>query len=60
VIAAARKDGLLPQEPLHYVTKYLQQGIESLAWLSSKNMSQMNQWLSTKAGQVHRDREALS
>ena len=28
-IAAARKDGLLPHEPLHYVTKHLQQGIES-------------------------------
>ena len=28
-IAAARKDGLLPQEPVHYVSKHLQQGIES-------------------------------
>src|SRR4051812_24918396 len=28
-IAAARKEGLLPQDPLHYVTKHLQQGIES-------------------------------
>jgi transposase-like protein len=28
-IAAARKDGLLPQDPLHYVSKHLQQGIES-------------------------------
>src|SRR5215208_4377934 len=28
-IAAVRKDGLLPHEPLHYVTKHLQQGIES-------------------------------
>ncbi len=28
-MAAARKDGLLPHEPLHYVTKHLQQGIES-------------------------------
>ena len=28
-IAAARKDGLLPQDPLHHVTKHLQQGIES-------------------------------
>jgi transposase-like protein len=28
-ITAARKDGLLPQEPVHYVTKHLQQGIES-------------------------------
>src|SRR5436305_9309676 len=28
-ITAARKDGLLPQEPLHYVTKHLQQRIES-------------------------------
>jgi len=25
-IAAARKEGLLPQDPLHYVTKHLQQG----------------------------------
>ena len=28
-ITAARKDGLLPHEPLHYVAKHLQQGIES-------------------------------
>jgi IS6 family transposase len=28
-IAAARKDGLLPHDPVHYVTKHLQQGIES-------------------------------
>ena len=28
-IAAARKDGLLPHEPLDYVTLHLQQGIES-------------------------------
>src|SRR5215213_87068 len=28
-IAAARKDGLLARTPLHYVTKHLQQGIES-------------------------------
>ena len=28
-IAAARKDGLLARAPVHYVTKHLQQGIES-------------------------------
>jgi len=28
-ITAVRKDGLLPQDPLHYVTKHLQQGIDS-------------------------------
>jgi transposase, IS6 family len=28
-VTAARKDGLLPQDPLHYVSKHLQQGIES-------------------------------
>jgi DDE superfamily endonuclease len=28
-ITAARKDGLLPRTPVHYVTKHLQQGIES-------------------------------
>jgi transposase-like protein len=28
-IAAARKEGFLPKDPLHYVTKHLQQGIES-------------------------------
>ena len=28
-IAASRKEGLLPKDPLHYVTKHLQQGIES-------------------------------
>ena len=28
-ITAARKDGLLARTPVHYVTKHLQQGIES-------------------------------
>src|SRR3954453_18945176 len=28
-IAASRKEGLLPRDPVHYVTKHLQQGIES-------------------------------
>ena len=28
-ITAARKEGLLPRDPLHYVIKHLQQGIES-------------------------------
>lgn len=28
-IVAARSDGLLPRTPIHYVTKHLQQGIES-------------------------------
>ena len=28
-IAASRKEGLLPRDPLHYVTKHLQQRIES-------------------------------
>ena len=28
-IAESRKEGLLPRTPLHYVTKHLQQGIES-------------------------------
>jgi transposase, IS6 family len=28
-IMAARKGGLLPHEPLHYITKHMQQGIES-------------------------------
>jgi transposase-like protein len=28
-IAASRKEGLLPKDPLHYVTKHLEQGIES-------------------------------
>ena len=28
-VAAARKDGLLAQDPVHHVTKHLQQGIES-------------------------------
>ncbi len=28
-LAAARKEGLLSQDPVHYVTKHLQQGIES-------------------------------
>src|SRR5690242_6695669 len=28
-IAASKKEGLLPQEPVHYVSKHLRQGIES-------------------------------
>jgi transposase-like protein len=28
-VATARNDGLLPREPLHYISKHLQQGIES-------------------------------
>ena len=37
-IAAARKDGLLARHPLHYVTKHLQQGIESDHFRVKKNM----------------------
>jgi transposase-like protein len=37
-IVAARKEGLLPQNPLHYVTKHLQQGIESDHFRVKKNM----------------------
>src|SRR4051812_1908608 len=37
-ISAARKDGLLPRIPLHYVTKHLQQGIESDHCRVKKNM----------------------
>ena len=37
-LAAARKDGLLPQDPLHYVGKHLQQGIESDHFRVKKNM----------------------
>ena len=38
VIAAAWKAGLLPRDPLHYVTKHLQQGIESDHFRVKKNM----------------------
>ncbi len=37
-IAAARKDGLLARTPLHYITKHLQQGIESDHFRVKKNM----------------------
>jgi transposase, IS6 family len=40
-IAAARKDGLLPRTPLHYITKPLQQGIESDHFRVKKNMPQV-------------------
>jgi IS6 family transposase len=38
VLAAARKAGLLTRTPLHYVTKHLQQGIESDHFRVKKNM----------------------
>ena len=37
-ITATRKAGLLPRTPLHYVTKHLQQGIESDHFRVKKNM----------------------
>src|SRR3712207_2215815 len=37
-ITAARTDGLLPRAPLHYVTKHLQQGIESDHFRVKKNI----------------------
>ena len=37
-IAATRKAGLLARTPLHFVTKYLQQGIESDHFRVKKNM----------------------
>jgi len=37
-IIAARSDGLLPRTPVHYVTKHLQQGIESDHFRVKKNM----------------------
>ena len=37
-IAAARKEGLLARNPVHYVTKHLQQGIESDHFRVKKNM----------------------
>jgi IS6 family transposase len=37
-IAAARKDGLLPHDPVHYASKHLQQGIESDHFRVKKNM----------------------
>ena len=38
LIAATWKDGLLPLTPVHYVTKHLQQGIESGHLRVNKNM----------------------
>jgi IS6 family transposase len=37
-IVAARNDGLLARTPLHYITKHLQQGIESDHFRLKKNM----------------------
>lgn len=37
-IAESRKKGLLPRRPAHYVTKHLQQGIESDHFQVKKNM----------------------
>src|SRR4051812_8355475 len=37
-IAESRKEGLLPRTPIHYVTKHLQQGIESDHFRVKKNM----------------------
>ncbi|MEN3213897.1 IS6-like element ISMex25 family transposase [Methylorubrum populi] len=37
-IVAAKSDGFLPHAPLHYVTKHLQQGIESDHFRVKKNM----------------------
>ncbi|PSJ20562.1 IS6 family transposase, partial [Halomonas sp. ND22Bw] len=37
-IAESRKAGLLPHTPIHYVTKHLQQGIESDHFRVKKNM----------------------
>ena len=37
-IAESRKEGLLPRPPTHYVTKHLQQGIESDHFRVKKNM----------------------
>jgi transposase-like protein len=37
-IMAARKEGLVPRDPLHYVSKHLQQGIESDHFRVKKNM----------------------
>src|SRR3954454_25156091 len=37
-IVSARNDGLLARDPLHYVTKHLQQGIESDHFRVKKNM----------------------
>ena len=37
-IVAAESDGLLPRTPTHYVTKHLQQGIESDHFRVKKNM----------------------
>ena len=36
--SAARKDGLLARTPVHYVSKHLQQGIESNHFRVKKNM----------------------
>ena len=41
-IAATRKDGLLPLTPLHYVSKPLQQGIESDHFWVKKNMPRID------------------
>ena len=50
-IAAARKDGLLARAPLHYVTKHLQQGIESDHFRVKRPMPQIDYFqASTRRG----------
>src|SRR4051794_24620704 len=58
--AAARKDGLLPQDPLHYVTKHLQQGIESDHFRVKRPMSRIGGFQSFRtARQTIRGFEAM-
>jgi transposase, IS6 family len=45
-IKAARKAGLMPHTPLHYVTKHLQQGIESDHFRVKKNMPRIGSFQS--------------
>ena len=43
---AARSDGLLPRTPIHYVTKHLQQRIESDHFRVKKNMPRVGSFRS--------------
>ena len=51
--AAARKQGLLADDPVHYVTKHLQQGIESDHFRLKKNMPRIGGFQSFTSAPNH-------
>ena len=49
-IAESRKSGLLPRTPVHYVTKHLQQGIESDHFRVKRSMPRIGGFRSFNMG----------